>query len=137
MAKHGTLGEYNADQEEWSVYAERLEHYFTANDVKDASKRRANRGSSGSISGQQTIAVKELIPIQIAALIWGRSWSGQKVLCHCDNEVVVAAIRSRSSAQTQIMHLLRCLFFIEASSNFSLAAEYITSADNAIADALS
>ena len=41
MAKHGTLGEYNADQEEWSVYTERLEHYFTANDVKDASKRRA------------------------------------------------------------------------------------------------
>ena len=41
MAKHGTLGEYNADQEEWSVYAERLEHYFIANDVKDASKRRA------------------------------------------------------------------------------------------------
>ena len=81
--------------------------------------------------------MKELIPILIAALIWGRSWSGQKVLCHCDNQVVVAAIRSRSSAQTQIMHLLRCLFFIEASSNFSLAAEYITSADNAIADALS
>ena len=41
MAKHGTLGEYNEDQEEWSVYAERLEHYFTANDIKDASKRRA------------------------------------------------------------------------------------------------
>ena len=31
----------NAYQEEWSVYAERLEHYFTAKDVKDASKRRA------------------------------------------------------------------------------------------------
>ena len=91
----------------------------------------------GPISGQQPIAVNKLIPILIAALIWGRSWSRQKVLCYCDNQVVVAAIRSRSSAQTQIMHLLRCLFFIEAYSNFSLAAEYITSADNAIADALS
>ena len=58
------------------------------------------------------------------------------MLCHCDNQVEVAAIQSRTSAQTQIMHLLRCLFFIEASSNFSLAMEYITSTDNAIADAL-
>ena len=91
----------------------------------------------GPLSEQLSIAVKELIPILIAALIWGRSWSGQKVLCHCDNQVVVAAIRSRSSAQNQIMHLLRCLFFIEASANFSLAAKYITSTDNAIADALS
>eukprot|EP00731_Ephydatia_muelleri_P003574 Em0001g3574a len=91
----------------------------------------------GPLSGQQPIAAKEFIPILIAALVWGRSWSGQKVLCHCNNQVVVAAIRSRSSAQTQIMHLLRCLFFIKASSNFSPAAEYITSAENAIADALS
>ena len=42
---------------------------------------------------QLLIAVKELIPILIAALVWGRSWSGQKVLCHYDNQV--AAIRSR------------------------------------------
>ena len=76
---------------------------------------------------QLLIAVKELILILIAALVWGRSWSVQKVLCHYDNQVAVAAIRSRSSAQPQIMHLLRCLFFIEASSNFSLVAEYITS----------
>eukprot|EP00731_Ephydatia_muelleri_P018931 Em0011g971a len=91
----------------------------------------------GPLSEQLSIAVKEFIPILIAALIWGRSWSGQKVLCHCDNQFVVAAIRSRSSAQNQIMHLLRCLFFVEASANFSLAVKYITSTDNAIADALS
>ena len=81
--------------------------------------------------------MKELLPILMAALAWGRAWCGQKVLCHCDNQVVVAAIQSRSSAQPQIMHLLRCLFFIEALSNFSLVAEYITSEDNSVADALS
>ena len=32
----------------------------------------------GPISGQQPIAVNKLIPILIAALIWGRSWSRQK-----------------------------------------------------------
>ena len=42
MAEHGTLGEYNADQEEWSVYTEGLEHFITANCVKDASKRWTN-----------------------------------------------------------------------------------------------
>lgn len=63
-------------------------------------------GNGRVLSMQLPIAVEELIPILIAVLVLG---SGQKVLCHCDNQVVVAAIRSRTSGQPQITHLHKML----------------------------
>ena len=41
MATHGRLGDFDSTQEDWESYVERLELYFTANDVSDAGKRRA------------------------------------------------------------------------------------------------
>ena len=41
MAAHGTLGEFNYSKEDWTSYAERLELYFTANDVSTAAKQQA------------------------------------------------------------------------------------------------
>ena len=41
MATHGTIGEYAHSNEDWISYCERLEYYFAANDVNDASKQRA------------------------------------------------------------------------------------------------
>ena len=42
------------------------------------------------------IAVKELVPIIIGAVIWGKNWKGGRVLTHCDNSAVVSVINSRS-----------------------------------------
>ena len=64
------------------------------------------------------IAVKELIPIIIASVVWGESWKGHLVRCRCDNQAVVAALSSRSSTEANIMHMLRCLFFVEAHFQF-------------------
>ena len=41
--------------------------------------------------GSANISVKELLPIVVAAATWGRHWRGRVVVCHCDNQVVVAA----------------------------------------------
>ena len=41
MAKHGTIGEYDPQREDWTSYSERLLEYFTANDVDGADKKRA------------------------------------------------------------------------------------------------
>ena len=41
MAKHGSVGEYRPETEDWTVYAERVGHYFTANDITNDSKKRA------------------------------------------------------------------------------------------------
>lgn len=35
------------------------------------------------------IAEKELIPIIVGCAVWGRSWLGCLVECHCDNQVVL------------------------------------------------
>ena len=43
---------------------------------------------------QSSIAEKELVPIILACDLWGRAWQGR---CHCDNQVVVACLRSRTS----------------------------------------
>lgn len=41
MATHGKIGQFDATQETWDAYVERLELYFVANDVKEAEKKRA------------------------------------------------------------------------------------------------
>ena len=38
---HGAVVPFNQDQDDWSEYIERLEHYFAANDVVSAEKQRA------------------------------------------------------------------------------------------------
>ena len=63
-------------------------------------------------TGNFQIAVKELIPIVIAAAVWGRAWQGKKVWCQCDNQAVVAALTTRSSREGHLMHMLRCLFLL-------------------------
>ena len=41
MATHGSIGEFVNSQEDWRSYTERLQQYFTANDVENAEKQRA------------------------------------------------------------------------------------------------
>ena len=51
MATHSHLQEFNPTVEDWTSYAERLEFYFTANDVKEADKQ---RGILFSVCGAAT-----------------------------------------------------------------------------------
>lgn len=66
------------------------------------------------------IAAKELIPIILACATWGSQWESRQVICHCDNQVVVACLRSHASRNPILMHLIRCLVFVEAHSQFHL-----------------
>ena len=83
------------------------------------------------------ITTKELVPIVIAAAVWGPNWKGLTVRAMCDNSAVVAAINSGTSRAQEAMHLLRCLAFICAKFNFSMHANHIPGVDNTLADALS
>ena len=56
------------------------------------------------------------------------------MLCHCDNQVVVAALRSRSNKAKGIIH---CVVFIEASQCCYLHPAYIDTKSNNFADDLS
>ena len=35
------------------------------------------------------ITIKELVPVVLAAAVWGKEWVGQTVQAHCDNAAVV------------------------------------------------
>ena len=60
------------------------------------------------------ITVKELIPIVIAAALWGSQCVGSTVKACCDNAAVVAMINWGSSKDQEVMHLMRYLAFIAA-----------------------
>ena len=57
------------------------------------------------------ITVKELVPIVLAAGIWGKQWSGKNIMAYCDNEAVVAIVNKGDSRDEECMHLMRCLAF--------------------------
>ena len=57
---------------------------------------------------------KELVTIVMACVVWGQAWRGQVVHVHSDNEAVVAVLNSGYSKDEQLMHLVRCLFFVLA-----------------------
>ena len=44
-----------------------------------------------------SIAEKELIPVILACQVWGPTWNRLQVVCHSDNQSVVADLRSRST----------------------------------------
>ena len=88
----------------------------------------------GQRSQTLSIAEKELIPILLA---WGRAWSGHRVVCHCDNQVVVSCLRSRTCKHKGLMHLIRCLVFLEAWLGFYIVPVYINTKANDLADDLS
>ena len=41
MVTHGTIREFSSSQEDWKSYSERLQQYFTLNDIERADKQRA------------------------------------------------------------------------------------------------
>ncbi len=83
------------------------------------------------------IAVKELVPIIIAAVLWGHMWKGGKVMSRCDNIAVASVINSGYSRDNHLMQMLRCLFFIEAHNQFKIPAIHIPGTENVLADDLS
>ena len=83
------------------------------------------------------IVVKELVPIVVAAAIWGRHWSRSHVCFHLDNMAVVTILQSISPRGELVLHLIRCLYFYAAIYQFDYSAEHVPGVLNVAADALS
>ena len=86
---------------------------------------------------EESITLKEIVPIVLACVVWGPAWANKSVTVHCDNEGAVAAINSGYSRVPQIIHMLRCLFFIRAFYQTALRAVHIPGRENDLADAIS
>ena len=83
------------------------------------------------------ISAKEMVPIVLAAAIWGGSWKGRRVCFLSDNAAVVAIIGRRSARHPRLLHLLRCLYFYAAHYQFMYCAQHLPGVSNTAADALS
>ena len=84
-----------------------------------------------------SIMPKELLPIVVAAVVWGKHWKGSVIKARCDNMAVVASIKSGACKERKAMHLMRCLAFVEARVPVTIVAEHIKGSENVVANALS
>ena len=80
---------------------------------------------------------KELIPIVIGAVVWGRAWKGSRIVAYCDNTAVVAVLHRQYCQDMVMMQLLRCLFFVRAHFQFQITALHVPGLHNDLADDLS
>ena len=80
------------------------------------------------------IAAKELLPIVLAAAVWGPRWVGHTVMFHCDNQAAVAAVRGGYCKDPDMARMLRCLFFLEA---HYVVAVHVPGVNNEAADSVS
>ena len=53
-----------------------------------------------------SIAAKEMLPIVVAAAIWGKEWRGCTVEFNCDNEAVVHSLMVGSCKEKNMVHML-------------------------------
>ena len=83
------------------------------------------------------ITAKELVPIVIAAALWGPQWTQQRIAFRSDNMAVVELLKSGTSQDPLLMHMLRCLAFYSAFYCFQITSEHIPGILNTAADALS
>ena len=83
------------------------------------------------------ISLKELVPVVLAAALWGRLWSKQHICFHSDNMAVVSVLTTMTAKVPLLMHLLRCLSLFSAYFSFTFSAKHIPGALNSAADALS
>ena len=83
------------------------------------------------------IAVKELIPVVLAAAIFGPQWSGKVIQFKIDNAAVVQVIEATYAKNSHLMHLLRLIVFYASYYDFWFTASHIPGILNISADALS
>ena len=83
------------------------------------------------------MAYKELFPIVLACHIWDQSWANKRIKFWCDNQSVVHILKSGTSKDEKMMHLVRTLFLVPAKFNFRVYAEHLPGKTNKIADSLS
>ena len=84
-----------------------------------------------------SIAYKELFPIVVAAALWGSQWVSRRVEFLCDNESVVAVLKSGTSRDHHLMGLLRHLSLLAIRHSFMFTASSVRGLANPVADSFS
>ena len=80
-------------------------------------------------------AVKELVPVVVAAALYVSQWRGKIVTFRVDNTAVAEVLNSTSCRDSHLMHLVRLLVFLTSYHNFWFTASHIQGKQNTLADA--
>lgn len=83
------------------------------------------------------IQFKEAYAVLQAILRWGDEWAGSHVTFHVDNEAVYNWLNSGSGRSPNSMGVIRMIFMLAAHLNFSFSSVWISTSENALADAAS
>ncbi|XP_071171222.1 uncharacterized protein [Mytilus edulis] len=89
------------------------------------------------LDSDMSMAFRELYPIVVAAVLWGKLWTRKRIVFHCDNESTVNIINKGRSKVQDIMKLMRKLTWLAAINNFTFSSKHIPGVKNVIADSLS
>lgn len=84
-----------------------------------------------------SIAYKKLLPILVAACVWGHQWASWWVEFLYNNESVAAVLSSGTSRDMDLMVLLCYLALLAVCHSFSFTATSVWGTANPVADALS
>lgn len=84
-----------------------------------------------------SMALFELYPIVMSAVLWGHEWCRKRIIVKCDNESACEIINKGRSRIPFIMKFVRKLVWCEAKFNFTLRASFIPGCTNLIGDSLS
>ena len=84
-----------------------------------------------------SINALELLTIVVTAKVWGKSWRGQRIVVHCDNQVSVMVMNTGRCHNKFLQACLRELEFLAARHEFEIRGNHIPGITNRIPDALS
>lgn len=84
-----------------------------------------------------SMALYELYPIVMAAVLWGGKWAQKRIVVNCDNAATVDIINKGRSKVSFIQKFVRRLIWCAAKGQFFINAKHIPGRTNVIADALS
>lgn len=84
-----------------------------------------------------SINALELLGICVCAKLWGKLWSGKKILFNCDNMSSVYVLNSGRSQDRFLQQCLREISYSAAVHEFQIRAQHIPGVDNRLPDYLS
>ena len=71
------------------------------------------------------ISILELVPIVLAASVWGMFWHSKRLILKCDNPSVVSVLQNKSSKNGHLMKLSRRLAIFAIKYNFDYSAIHV------------
>jgi hypothetical protein len=83
------------------------------------------------------INVLELMCVLVAVQRWGHLWSGQHIMVRSDNCSTVASINNTTSRSSEMLVIVKELFWLSVKYNFLLSASFIPGKLNILSDRIS